>query len=183
MKKFLLMVVVALTTLTANAQFYVGGELGVWQDTDADQTTLTIAPGLGYEFNEKWAAGGEVVFSMMTDNYTKFAIAPYARWSFFESNRVKLFLDMGFGVSVTNFDYDVIDVEDAENGDIEADDDVTGFRIGVQPGIAFKLNDHFSVLAKVGFLGFDNEYAKVGREGFGLNVSGDNLRFGIEYTF
>ena len=173
MKKFLLMIVVALTTMTANAQFYVGGELGVWHDTDADQTAFTIAPGLGYEFNEKWAAGGELKFGMITDTYTQFAIAPYARWSFFHSDRVKLFLDMGFGFQVTDFDkaYD------------RDDDSITGFQIGVKPGIAFKLNDHFSVLAKVGFLGYDNQYSDLDGEGLGLLVNGENLSFGIEYTF
>ena len=186
MKKFLVMIVVALATISANAQIYVGGELGVWRDTDADQTAFTLAPGAGYEFNEKWAAGGELLFSTVTDDYTKFAIAPYARWTFFNSDRVKLFLDMGFGISVTNFDNKVfVDVEESGDGDItiEADDDVTGFRIGVQPGIAFKLNKHFSVLAKVGFLGYDNEYEKAGREGFGMKLNGENLSFGIEYTF
>ena len=174
MKKFLLMIVVALATLTANAQIYVGGELGVWHDTDADQTAFTLAPGVGYEFNEKWAAGGELKFGMVTDAYTQFAIAPYARWSFFHSDRVRLFLDMGFGFQVTDFD---------DAYDYDGDDSVTGFRIGVQPGIAFKLNDHFSLLAKVGFLGYDNEYAKIGREGLGFEVNGENLTFGIEYTF
>ena len=70
MKKFLLMIVVALTTLTANAQFYVGGELGIWHDTDADQTAFTLAPGLGYEFNEKWSAiSFENVVTFNMDEY------------------------------------------------------------------------------------------------------------------
>lgn len=174
MKKFLLMIVVALSTITANAQFYVGGELGIWRDTDAEKTSFTLAPGLGYEFNEKWAVGGELAFSMMTDTYTKFAIAPYARWSFFKNDRVKLFLDMGFGVSITDFD---------DHYDWDGDDSVTGFQIGVKPGIAVKLNKHFSVLAKVGFLGYDNEYSKIGHEGLGLLFDTNNLSFGVEYSF
>lgn len=176
MKKFLLMIVVAFAFLTANAQFYVGGTLNLWHDDNADATEFTLAPSVGYELNKKWAIGGELEFSAVSDYYTKFAIAPYARWSFFQKDRVKLFLDMGFGISVFDLDDDWDDVPGV-------DDSETGFQIGVQPGIAVALTKHFSVLAKVGFFGYDDSYTNLKSEGFGLKLSGENLRFGIEYKF
>ena len=167
MKKFLLMIVVALTTLTANAQIYVGGDLGFWHDDDAvPETVFTLAPGVGYELNEKWAVGGNLKLEFEKDVKNLFAIEPYARWSYYHKGMVKLFLDMGMGIAVT----------DPEEGDCE-----TGWNIGVKPGIALHLTEHFSILAKAGFLGYADDYGKM--NGFGLNVNAEALTFGIEYTF
>ena len=168
MKRFLLLVVVVLSTLTASAQFYVGGSVGLWRDTSIDRTEFEIAPGLGYEFNEKWAVGGEIGYALLSGVYNKFEIAPYARFSYYHNNLVKLFLDMGFGVSANKL----------KHADCEA-----GFQIGVQPGLAVMLNKHFSILAKVGFLGYDDEYTDMKSSGFGFFLKGGNLSFGVEYTF
>ena len=170
MKKILLLLVVAVASLTASAQIYVGGDLGFWHNDDADKTVFSIAPSVGYELSESWAIGGELKYSWVKDGDQNMAIAPYARWSFFESGIVRLFADFGFGVAVTKPD---------------TGDSHTGWAIGARPGIALKLNDHFSVLAKCGFAGYMDEYAsgKTMGNGFGLDVSGENLSFGIEYTF
>ena len=168
MKRFLLLVVVVLSTLTASAQFYVGGSLGVWRNTTLECTEFEIAPGLGYEFNEKWAVGGEIGYALLSGVYSKFELAPYARFSYYHNNLVKLFLDMGFGVAANK----------PAHRDCSA-----GFQIGVQPGLAVMLNKHFSILAKVGFLGYDGEYSNMENSGFGFFLNGGNLTFGVEYTF
>ena len=50
-----------------------------------------------------------------------FALAPYARYSFYENKIVRLFLDMGFGFSTQKAKHQ---------------DAVNGFEIGVKPGMA-----------------------------------------------
>ena len=167
MKRFLLMMVVAFTAMAASAQIYVGGELGLWYDNDEEQTRFTIAPSVGYELSETWALGGELKYQLLSDEYNMLAVAPYARWSYFNKGMVRLFVDMGFGVGVVKPD----------EGDSE-----TAWRIGAQPGLAIKLNEHFSILAKAGFLGYDDCYG-TSSKGFGFEMSGENLSFGIEYTF
>ena len=168
MKRFLLMLVVAFTAMAASAQIYVGGELGFWHDGDKEvgETTFTLAPSVGYELNENWAVGGNLMLSFQKDVKNVFGIEPYARWSYFKNGMVRLFLDMGMGIAVT----------DPEEGDSD-----TGWNIGVKPGIALHLTDHFSILAKAGFLGYADEYGY--QNGFGLSVNGESLTFGIEYTF
>ena len=58
MKKIVLSVIVALITITANAQVYVGGTFGVGSDkvetegTEVRNTTFKILPEVGYEYNK-----------------------------------------------------------------------------------------------------------------------------------
>lgn len=63
-----------------------------------------------------------------------FALAPYARYSFYENKIVRLFVDMGFGFSTFK----------AKHAD-----SVNGFEIGLKPGLALKLNDHLVSLRKL----------------------------------
>ena len=191
MKKIILTVAVAAAALSANAQAYIGGELGVWHDPDADKTTFSIHPEVGYDLSEKWALGidlgynfgntkktaevlGHEVASVTTKTHD-FTINPYARWSFVKFGPAKLFLDMGFG----------IDVQKEKVGDTSSDAN-TAWRVGVQPGIAVNLSKHVDFVAHLGFLGYcdsnDGKNSAYGN-GFGFKVSGNDLTFGIEYHF
>ena len=103
MKRFLLMLVVAFTAMAASAQIYVGGELGFWHDDDAvPENVFTLAPGVGYELNENWAVGGNLMLSFQKDVKNVYGIEPYARWSYFKNGMVRLFLDMGVGIGITD---------------------------------------------------------------------------------
>lgn len=98
-----------------------------------------------------------------------FAFAPYARYSFYENKIVRLFLDMGFGFSTYK----------AKHADA-----VNGFEIGVKPGLALKLNDHFSFITKVGFAGYrDDYYRDMEGNGFGVGLDMENISIGIDYEF
>ena len=113
MKKILMIVVVMMAALSSYAQeMYLGGGISLWRDCDADVTSFSISPDFGYNFNERWAVGGEVVFSHEGTHYdvgdekvsshiNSFAIAPYARYSFYENKIVRLFIDMGMGFSTS----------------------------------------------------------------------------------
>ena len=176
MKKLLLIVVVFMAALSASAQkMYIGGGIGLWRDSDIDKMEFTISPDFGVELSEQWAVGGELHYAHKNWNISdtslevnSFAIAPYARYTYFHNKVVRLFLDMGMGVSVTK---------------PEHSDSDTGFEIGIKPGLAVKLNDHFSLVTKVGFAGYTNDFLGEKKEGFGVLLNGNNLSFGIEYTF
>lgn len=178
MKKIFLTVAVAAAALTANAQAYVGGEVGLWHDNDAKATNFDIKPEIGYNLSDKWALGigigyeygkvGKDDFAVKTHDFT---INPYARWSFVKFGPAKLFLDMGFGV----------DVQKSKGADA-----ATAWRIGVQPGIAVNLSKHIDFIAHLGFLGYcdsDDQKNTTYGNGFGFYVSGNDLTFGIDYNF
>ena len=153
MKKVLMTLFVLFAVVTAYAQeMYVGGGISLWRNHDLDKTTFSISPEFGYGLNEKWSVG----------------LAPYARFSYYENDIVRLFLDMGFGVSINK----------QKHTDADA-----GFELGVKPGIAVKLNDNFSFVSKVGFAGFRQDYRGTSNSGFGVYADGEAISIGIEYAF
>ena len=137
MKKGLLLVVVMLATIAVKAQdIYVGGSLNVWRNSTGNTTSFKIAPEIGYNFNETWALGAELDYSHNYDGgVTKNSVfvAPYIRWSYCETGAVRLFLD---GTAAVGF----VKVKDGDTS--------KAGQVGLRPGIAVKLNDHFSFIAK-----------------------------------
>ena len=172
MKKVLMTLFVMFAVVTAYAQeMYVGGGISLWRNHDAERTTFSISPEFGYGLNEKWSVGGQLILDVNGGNgfsTTAFALAPYARFSYYENSIVRLFLDMGIGVSINK----------TKNSDADA-----GFELGVKPGIAVKLNDNFSFVSKVGFAGFRQDYRGANNSGFGVYADAEAISIGIEYAF
>ena len=170
MKKIVILLFVAMVALSAKAQVYVGGTVSLWHNDDVDAATFTLNPEVGYNLNEKWAVGGILTFShskLDEGKYNAFGLAPYARYSYYENKVVRLFIDGGLGFSTQK---------------VKGADAVNGFEIGFKPGIAIKLNDKFSVLAKCGFLGYRDDYMNAG-SGYGFNLKSEDLSFGFHYEF
>ena len=179
MKKLFLTIVVAAASLTASAQAYVGGEVGFWRNADDNHTSLTIHPEVGYQLSSKWDLGFGFGYS---HDYNKgfktnsVQIDPYARWSYAKLGPVSLFLEMGFGVNAYK----------AKFKDEAPSDALIGWRIGVQPGVKVSLCKNLDFIVHVGFLGYRNsedEHCSYGEDGFGFNLSGNNLNFGLIYNF
>lgn len=148
------------TVIPEDKGWWIGGQIGYWYNDG--ESTYAITPEIDYDFNNRWAIGASVGLVGL-DDMMAFELAPYARWKFYRTGRLTLFLDGGFG---------------AVFGDI------TGFKIGFQPGLAVKINKHFSFLTHVGFLGYCNEFYNNGAgDGFGLRFSSSDLKFGFYYTF
>lgn len=163
-----------IAALSVKAQVYVGGTTSLWHDDDADETFYAIAPEVGYNLNKQWTVGAAFGFarrSWDSDNaslYRKTAFfAPYVRYSFYENKALRLFVDGTIGLSSTK---------------VKHHDSEGGFEFGFRPGIAINLNKNFSLVTKCGFLGYRDDYA-FGRDGYGFSLSGDDLMFGVYYTF
>ncbi len=178
MKKIGLILVALMATAAVNAQMYVGGAVKFWHNDDVEQTEFAIAPEVGYNLNQKWAVGTELAFlhsdvtpegSSEAVKSNVFAFAPYARYSFYENKIVRLFVDGGLGISSYKLD-------------TKNSDSVTGFEIGLKPGLDIKLNDNFCLLARYGFLGYRDDYMG-GMNGYGFALSSGDLSFGVRYQF
>ncbi len=178
MKKIFLTVAVAAMSLTASAQVYVGGELGAWRNPDANSTSVSIKPEVGYKLSEKWDLGIGVGYSYSYNSGMKvnaLQVDPYARWSYVSFGPVSLFLEMGFGVCTAK-------PKDGDSG--------TGWRVGVAPGVRVNLAKNIDFVAHMGFLGYrdSNDHLSssmnpYGENGFGFKLSGNDLMFGINYSF
>ena len=171
MKKGLLLVVVMLATIAVKAQdIYVGGSLNVWRNSTGNTTSFKVAPEVGYNFNETWALGAELNYSheyvkQVTANSV--TVAPYIRWSYYQNDAVRLFLD---GTAALGF----VKVKDG--------DTTKAGQVGLRPGIAVILNDHFSFIAKYGFLGYRRNINTLG-DSFGLQLTSEDLSIGFRYAF
>lgn len=181
MKKILLMAAFAVATLTANAQVWVGGSLGFNSVTPKDgdaATTISFAPTVGYNLSDNLAIAIEL--GVVSEN--KFAtgngaskfgmtVAPFARYTFFKSGIASLFIDGGFGLNTYKYD-------------ISGSDSQTGWHVGVRPGLAISLSEKCSIVATMGYLGYQKGNKANGEYNrFALNANGNGLNFGFYYTF
>lgn len=187
MKKMILAALVAVASLSANAQVWVGGEVGFNYNTkelgngDIKTTTLALAPEVGYSLNDKWdialALREEYGSQKDGESINSFRINPYARYTFFQTGKVGFFLDMGF--SVGTVDNSIV------NGMIvKENDSATTIGFGFRPGVKFAASDKVTLVASFGGLGY--EQAKRGdlkESNFGFNVNSVGLQFGLYYSF
>lgn len=177
MKKLFLTMLVAVVGMTASAQVYLGGEVGFWRNTDENKTTFAVAPEVGYNLSDKWALGLKIgymyQYTGIKDNAVQ--VAPYARWTAVNFGNVSIFIDGGFGFSTHKYSGDGVD-----------SDSYNAWYVGLRPGVDVKLSKNIDFVAHCGFLGYrdkdENSY-NYGDQGFGVGVSGDDLSFGIYYTF
>ena len=109
MKKIFAVALVAMMTMTANAQVYVGGTVGLKSMScdGTSATSFTINPELGYNLNDSWAIGVGVGYSTNNIAYDKdggfagkldknvntFAVSPYVRYTFAKLDKVNFFAD------------------------------------------------------------------------------------------
>ena len=181
MKKMLFTLLVAISALAANAQMYVGGEVGLWRNNDAHSTDFVIQPEVGFQLSDSWAIGLNVGFAHSSSDNLKvngFVATPYARYTYLKLGSVNLFLDGGFGFNTYK-----------QKG---YDESCNAWQVGVSPGISVRIAKNFNFIAHVGFLGYRDSDAPLGHDapvsafgddGFGFRLSSNDLRFGLYYDF
>lgn len=145
MKKILLMAAFAVATLTANAQYYVGGTLGFSNDKtnngNTKVTSFTVMPEFGLALNDNLGLG--ILFGATSETTkvtgsddvkaTTWSVNPYLRYQALEIGKVNVFVDGGVYFQSTS-----------------KDNYKAGMALGlnVAPGISYKLSDSFSIVAK-----------------------------------
>ena len=177
---------VAFIAVAANAQVYVGGNVGIASSKigDADAvTTYKVLPEIGYNINQNWAIGTTAGWGkgnpvkiedepQKTQNY--FTVEPYVRYTFVRSKYINAFVDGGFGY--THFHH--------AHG---AAASVNAWSVGVKPGISVNLSPKVSFVAHVGFAGWKSAKADVdgakSSDAWGVDLDGNNVTFGVYYNF
>lgn len=172
MKKSLLAIAFAMVAMVSSAQVYVGGALGlnVEGGNNLSSTTFSIAPEVGYAFNENLAIGAsfdflnvsaavKVLDEKVKDNSSSWDLKPYVRYTFYNAGIFSCFVDGVFNLS----------------GVKGADGTYMGFN--VCPGVALSVTDNLSVVSRLVSLGWNNFDSKV----FGFNAS--LASFGVYYSF
>ena len=185
MKKVLFIVVALCMASYVNAQVYVGGGISFNRVTEGDNksTAFMIGPEVGYKINDRWAVGLALGYSKIKNStevegmesdmkQSRFTINPYARFTFAKIDRVGLFVDGGVNYS---------------HIDSSGSYDMNGWAVGLRPGISLAVNDKFSLVAHVGFLGYRTQKADyanaVSSNIFAVEIDGSDLSFSVYYNF
>ena len=176
MRKLFVMVTLAAMTLTASAQWFVGGKVGLWRDYDANATNFSLMPEVGYNLSDKWAVGTVIGWDYLYKDGSKkngFDIAPYARYTVTKFGPVSVFLDGGF-------DFYTYKVKGAGSS-------MNAWEVGVKPGVSVALTEKLSFDTHIGFLGYrdadDVSSAKWDSNGIGFDLDGNTISFGLYYYF
>lgn len=180
MKKILTFAIALIATVTASAEgWYAGGSVAFNRDITDNETEFIIMPEIGYNLTEKVAIGGVLGYDHTYDNGIKlnlFKVAPYLRYTYFKSGIVNLFVDGGveFGTGKAKFDG-------------ESSDAANVWGIGIKPGVSLNVSKNVSLIAHIGFLGYQgaNDEAKsAGQpEKFGIGLNGNDISIGFYYNF
>ena len=189
MKKLFLSLIVAACSLAASAQAYVGGQVGLWRNTDANHTSFNLAPELGYKLSDQWDLGLSIGFAHDYEKGLKvngFEVDPYVRYTVAKAGPVSFFLDGGFGFATAKA---------KKKGDWKSDS-YNMWQIGIKPGVKVSLSKKVDFIASMGFLGYrdndditgindiDEKIPSVyGEKGFGFDFSTNDLKFGLIYNF
>lgn len=181
MKKFFLFAVAAAITFGSNAQsnkWYAGGQLTFGKTTESASglktTQVTVLPEVGYNLTDNFAVGAQLGVQYRKANgeeKTVFQVNPYARYTYYKYERVNLFVDGGVDLGIGRADGKT----------------AVQYGIGLRPGVSFNINDKFSLVAHVGFVGYQggNNAAKHNGapENWGINFNTNNIMFGFYYNF
>ena len=178
MKKILMMAAFAMAAVTANAQSWIGGNLG-YSVTDQDHGTkthyLSISPEVGFNITDKWAFAVNLDYEMARAKQQnglewgtvhEITVNPYARYTFAKSGIASFFVDGGIRVGAQK----IKDVDDA--------DAIYGF--GFQPGVALQISKKVCLVTKLGALGYRHSDDT---DQFGFNVNNEAITFGAYYAF
>ena len=213
MKKFFLITVLFLSIITANAQYYIGGSLGLngssgrnseGKKVGVSNFNFSISPEIGQNISEKWDLG--ISLNFLTNSRKSFqrpddmtsktnslgiGLSPYVRYSFYKIGNFnvlgKLALNC-FGNTIKSFD-----AEGKENDKQSS----TNLGLNLSPLLFYNLTDCISIYTQLNFMGLDYTYAMSKRDGkktgssssFNIGGNTDNLatfdqvRLGFVYKF
>ena len=170
MKKILVLAIAAFIGVAAHAQIYVGGQVGIYHNTDLEMGRLTFLPEAGYCLNENMAVGAVVGFTSdwVTDvsRDGSFVLSPYFRYSFLEIGPARIFVDAQLQLEFLSSHNLITDTHDTG----------THVGVGVAPGISIPLSENLSFVGHLGQFGYYNETLT-----FGVNAN--NVLCGLYYSF
>ena len=166
-KLFLTLALAFIGIFTANAQVWLGGSANA--TINKNVTNFAVAPEIGYSFTgTPWtiAVAANYTFDKQKDienAYHGIILSPYVRYSICNIEKFAFFMDLTGDFAVKGY------------GDF-------GYRVGLQPGIAWMATKHWTAAFRFAFLGY-NKCNYYGAEGFRMNFATSAPCFGLYYNF
>ncbi|MBR5081880.1 MAG: hypothetical protein IKX35_05505 [Bacteroidales bacterium] len=165
MKKLFLVLALAFVGIfTANAQVWVGGSTSA--TINKNVTKFAIAPEVGYSFTgTPWTVAVAADYALTKydgfDAGHGLILSPYVRYSICNIEKFALFMDLTGDFGLKGYE---------------------GYRVGLQPGIAWMATEHWTAAFRFAFIGY-NHCDYYGEEGFRMNCATSAPGFGLYYNF
>ena len=169
MKKLFLVLALAFAGIfTANAQVWIGGSTNA--NINKVGTSFNVAPEVGYCIpNTKWtvAVGADYAMTKYNglDAVHGLLLSPYVRYSICNIEKFALFMDLTGDFGIKGYE---------------------GYRVGLQPGIAWMATEHWTAAFRFAFIGYnkcDYFYDLGYGDGFNLKFATAAPGFGLYYNF
>ena len=173
MKKLFLLCLVAFISITASAQFYVGGTLGAEYNKtkikgeSIDQTTFVLVPELGYKIDKCISVGANFGFGYSDnddDELTLYEISPYIRANFAQVKSVKFFTEAALFLNHQKYSL---------SNDNEFSYNTWG--AAIRPGFTVDVGNDIQIIARTTML----QYSKADKHGVDIK----KWRIGIPNDF
>ncbi|MCQ2154843.1 MAG: hypothetical protein MJY55_03395 [Bacteroidales bacterium] len=193
MKKLFILVAAALLSISANAQWYVGGIVDmdiqgnktVLDKTNTTKTTsfsFTFAPEVGYYLSDKLAVGASLSLSPRSsqgESSFRWSISPYVRYKFWGINK--------FGICGQAYAF----VGTSSSSDPYP---TVNYGVNILPVLTYALNEHFTLdayidCAGIGYNGSCTNNKDTGIKnttnqfGFTVASQGQLVGIGFHYNF
>ena len=181
MKKILLTLALAAFAMTANAQFIIGGNIGVNHAGNHDKdftagstatTDISIMPKIGYQLNENMQIGAQLGWDYTYNRvYTDPAgnsktynsnpqsaieIDPYFRYNVASWKNFTVFAEaqLGFRMGLESKTHAFVDGSEVAGSPVKNGDNYTQMGLRVIPGLNYSLSDKFSMDIYIDLLSF-----------------------------
>ena len=206
MKKLFITVAFVAAAMFAQAQLFVGGNIGfttqsgtskvegngVTVEQDAPKAfTFEFGPSVCFMFNDNMGVGIDLGFNFTketekdyddevtltyTTKTTELAFAPYFRYVFAEVDNFKFYADAKISYSTSKPKVTV----EGDGMSVSMDGaKTTKFGIGVVPGMAYMLTDNISMNCQLNILSLGYKTTKVTNEGNGVTATDKTNEFGL----
>lgn len=150
-----------------SGRLVLGGSLSAWIER-GDKTNLTLAPEVGYLFNEDFGiglVGGYHYLREADERMHAWSLRPFARYYYMHREPFNLYLDGGFGVS--------------------GGAGRRGWEVGVRPGACVDLTKGICLCLRMGFVGYRSSFTggeepELSPSGWGFRFSPEELQIGLE---
>lgn len=175
MKKIVVLMLLAVVSITAGAKVYIGGTLGIgvvntgYKDDivggyDSETScSFVFSPEVGYNFNSVWAVGGTIDLGYRSpSDIATFSVLPYVRGTFAHAGVFDFFGEGALGY--------VCMLNDG--------DGYSGFSIALRPGFVAHITDKFGIVGKTTL--FEYNYIN-GVNGIGFSIN-NGFQIGVQFT-
>lgn len=161
--------------------FWLGGSVSAWTEKEDGMQRLTnvkIMPEFGYQWHDNWGVGVQLGYIHNQTYGTSgnrvhangLAVNPFVRYSYLKGKVGNLFVDgtVGYG-------YNKYSALDTKEHNLE---------VGFRPGVGVHVTDNISLIAKVGFLGYEyNKFGDTKTHSGGLQLDLERVDVGVIVRF